>query len=101
VISPELVFSFLVNASGALMLFVYFAVGLAQIIQRRRIEAEGREQMPIRMWLFPWLSYATLAAILSILVAMMFAPARRVELISSLVTLGIAAGFAWWRNRRA
>jgi AAT family amino acid transporter/GABA permease len=51
------------------------------------------------MWLFPWLSYATLGAILSILVAMMFAPARRVELISSLVTLGVAAGFAWWRRR--
>lgn len=99
VISPELVFSFLVNASGALMLFIYFTVGVAQIVQRRRIETEGRETLPIRMWLFPYLSYATLGAILSILVAMMFAPARRVELISSLVTLGVAAGAAWWRRR--
>ena len=41
IVSPQGVFLFLVNASGAVMLFVYLATALAQIRIRRRIERDS------------------------------------------------------------
>ena len=38
IISPEVVFAFLVNASGAIMLIVYLLIAFAQIRLRRRLE---------------------------------------------------------------
>ena len=84
VLSPQLVFAFLVNASGALMLLVYLIVALAQIRLRRRLEAEEPGRLTIRMWLFPFGSYFTVAAILAILAAMAFTPSLRSQLTASL-----------------
>lgn len=100
VLSPQLVFSFLVNASGALMLVIYMLVCLAQIRQRRRIEAVAPERLAIRMWLFPYLSYATIAAILLVLAAMGFVPELRSQLLASALTVAVcAAAFATFRRR--
>jgi L-asparagine transporter-like permease len=74
VVSPQLVFSFLVNASGATMLIIYLMVCGAQIRQRRRVEAEAPERLSLRMWLFPYASIATGCAILLVLAAMLFEP---------------------------
>ncbi|UST72280.1 hypothetical protein NF675_14750 [Pseudomonas siliginis] len=69
IISPEGVFLFLVNASGAVMLFVYLAVALAQIKVCRQVEATAASRLTLKMWLFPWLSYAVVAVIADVLVA--------------------------------
>jgi L-asparagine transporter-like permease len=66
VISPGGVFAFLVNASGALIIVIYIAIACAQIRLRNR--AATRPALP--MWLFPWLSYAAIAAMGAVLVAM-------------------------------
>ena len=95
VISPQVVFSFLVNASGAIMLFIYAFVVLAQIRQRAKIEAEAPERLVVRMWFYPYASWATLAGIVAVLVAMGLAPARRIELISSLGTLALVWGLSF------
>jgi len=84
VISPQVVFAFLINASGALMLLVYLIVACAQIALRRRLEAEGSPRLTVRMWLFPWGSYFTVAAIVAILAAMALTPALRTQLTASL-----------------
>ncbi len=47
------VFAFLVNASGALMVFVYTMVAVSQIRLRRMRERSGASQPALRMWLFP------------------------------------------------
>lgn len=52
VIAPEVLFAFLVNASGAIMLMVYAMVCVAQIKVRRRMEREQPERLAIRVWLF-------------------------------------------------
>jgi L-asparagine transporter-like permease len=44
------------------------------------------------MWLFPWLSYAAIAAMAAVLVAMAFTPAMQQDFKTSLVTLGVAVG---------
>jgi L-asparagine transporter-like permease len=102
VVSPTGVFSFLVNASGAAMLVLYFVIGLAEIRQRGSMSRADQDALPIRMWLFPWLSYATVAGIMAVLAAMAFFP----DLASQLyTTLGFVAllwiAFYALRNRRA
>jgi GABA permease len=94
---PNTVFQFLVNASGALMLFVYLLSACAQIRMRRSRGAEG---LTIRMWAFPWLSYATVAGIVAVLVAMALTPDLSIQLGTSLIALLIAIGASVLVGRR-
>ena len=55
-ISPDTVFAFLLNSSGAIILFVYLLIGISQIVLRYR---NGSEQLKVKMWLFPVLSILT------------------------------------------
>jgi GABA permease len=94
------VFTFLVNASGALMLLVYGIVALAEIPVRRRLEASEPERLSVRMWLYPYGSWFAIACIAAILAAMAVTPSLRPQLLCSLVVLAIAlvAFFALRRN---
>jgi GABA permease len=67
---PDTVFAFLVNASGALMVFVYMMVAFAQIRLRRERERTGAPEPAVRMWFFPWASYTAIVGMLAVLVAM-------------------------------
>jgi GABA permease len=96
------VFAFLVNASGAIMVFVYIMVAVSQIRLRRIRERSGVPAPALRMWLFPWASYATILAMVGILVAMALTPEAETELYFSLVALIAACiGYAVVRSRRA
>jgi GABA permease len=96
------VFAFLVNASGALMVFVYIVVAVSQIRLRRLRERSGAPEPALQMWLFPWASYATILAMVGILVAMALTPGAATELYFSLVALIAACiGYAVVRSRRA
>lgn len=87
IISPELVFAFLVNASGATMLIVYMLIAVSQIRLRRRLEKTNPDQVVARMWLFPGLSYTVIVAIAGVLAAMAFTPELLVQLAASLFGL--------------
>ncbi len=91
VVSPAGVFSFLVNASGAAMLILYLMIGAAQIQNRKTMTKAKLENLPLRMWLFPYLSYATEAGILAVLIAMAFYP----DLSSQLVLTLAFTAFLW------
>jgi L-asparagine transporter-like permease len=99
---PATVFAFLVNASGALMVFVYMMVAVAQIRLRRQRERTGAAEPAIQMWLFPWGSYAAIFGMLAILIAMALTPGQAKDLYVSLVTLFVA-GFLYLvvRSRRS
>lgn len=104
VLGAEAVFTFLVNASGALMLLVYGIVALAEIPVRRRLEAEAPERLTIRMWLYPAGSWFAIACIGAILVAMGLTPSLRAQLLCSLVVAAaaLAAFFALrWKRPQA
>ena len=63
---PGRVFSFLISTTGAIALLVYLVIAASQLVLRRRAERLG--QLPaFRMWLFPWLTWAAIAAILAVL----------------------------------
>jgi GABA permease len=87
VISPDLVFAFLVNATGALMIFVYMGVVVSQLILRPRIPAD---KLHIRTWFYPWSGYLIIAAMLAVLVAMAMRPASAIELGASTACLAVA-----------
>ena len=100
VVSPQRLFTFLVNASGAIMLVIYLLIALAQIRQRRAQRARGRGSS-IRMWLHPWLSYATVVGIVLVLASMLFRPAERAQLAASALSVAAVLAAYWWRRRRA
>jgi GABA permease len=87
--APQAVFAFLVNASGALIVFVYMMVIVAQIRLRRERERTGVPAPAVQMWLFPWASYAAIAGMVTVLVAMAFTGMAK-DLYASLATLAIA-----------
>jgi L-asparagine transporter-like permease len=85
------VFAFLLNASGALILFVYLLIALAQIRLRTAMRRAGRHPS-FAMWLFPGLSWATVAVIVAVLVAMAVVPATRPQIVlGSLTVLAVLA----------
>jgi len=89
---PQTVFAFLVNASGALMVFIYMMVALAHIRLRRAREARGEPPPALTMWLFPWSSYAAVGGMAAVLIAMALTPGElTTELRVSVVALAVAA----------
>jgi gamma-aminobutyrate permease len=100
VVSPQRLFTFLVNASGAIMLLIYLLVAMAQIRIRPILERESPERLVIRMWLFPWLSYAAVAGIVLVFASMLFREAERVQLGASALSAAVVLGCFFWRRRR-
>jgi GABA permease len=90
--APQVVFDFLVSSSGALIVFVYMTICLAQINLRRRRERERLPVPPVTMWLFPYLSYAAIAGMAAVLTAMAFTPGLQRDFYVSCLTLAVAVG---------
>ncbi|BBX90832.1 amino acid permease [Mycolicibacterium boenickei] len=65
--SPDFIFKFLLDSSGAVILFVYLLIAVSQIVLRYRASADT---LKVKMWLFPVLSILTATAIFAILVQM-------------------------------
>ncbi|GAA3304094.1 amino acid permease [Streptomyces cinereospinus] len=64
---PDSVFLFLVNSSGAVALFVWLVICFSQLRMRKIIEREAPEKLVVRMWLYPYLTWATAALIVFVL----------------------------------
>lgn len=95
-ISPDTVFLFLINSSGAVFLFVYLMISLAQIKLRPQFEAEGI--LSFKMWGYPWLPGLVVATIVTILVSMATDASTRVSLFQSLLAwVVILAAYAIMR----
>src|SRR4051812_48839836 len=80
-VSPDTVFSFLLNSSGAVILFVYLLIAVSQIVLRRRTSPE---KLTVKMWAFPVLSVLVVLAIVAVLVQMAFDKTARTQLALSL-----------------
>ncbi|HZG02460.1 MAG TPA: amino acid permease [Streptomyces sp.] len=64
---PDTIFLFLVNSSGAVALFVWLVICFSQLRLRKIIERESPEKLSVRMWLYPYLTWATIGLILFVL----------------------------------
>jgi len=89
--APQGVFAFLVDASGALMVFVYGMIALAHWRIRRARERAGKPHPAVTLWLFPWSSYLAIGAMGAILVAMQFTPGLGDDLHVSLISVAVVS----------
>jgi AAT family amino acid transporter/GABA permease len=96
--APQQVFDFLVSSTGAVVIFVYIITTAAQIKLRDDRRREGRAEPAVKMWLFPWLSYATIVGMVLVLIAMAITPSLRLDFNLSCVTLAVVI-IAYWRRR--
>jgi len=94
-VSPKTVFLFLLNSSGAIILFVYLLIGVSELILRRRLSPE---RLRVKMWLYPVLTLLTIAAMLGVLVSMGVKADTRSQLLLSLLALGVVLA-AYWTSR--
>jgi GABA permease len=95
-ISPDTVFLFLLNSSGAIILFVYLLIAISQVVLRRRTP---EDRLLVKMWLFPALSLATIAAILGVLILMGLTEDTRSQLVLSLISWAVVLGLYWLTRR--
>jgi GABA permease len=93
------VFTLLAGSSGDIGLFIYMLIALAEIRQRRRLETAG-VPMPLKMWLFPWLSYAVVAAIGGVLLLLAMIPEQRTTLTLSTLSVVVVFGALWLHRTR-
>src|SRR5919202_2594337 len=86
---PEQIFTWLINASGAIALFVYLLIAISELVMRRRLEREAPERLQLKMWLYPWLTYVSIAAMAAVLIAMAVIPDQRPLLIASVISAAV------------
>ncbi|MYW65727.1 amino acid permease [Streptomyces sp. SID8379] len=100
---PDSVFLYMLNSVGAVLLFVWALIALSQLRLRRRIEAETPERLVLKMWAFPWLTWAALVAMAAVFVLMLTDDTARPQLLwSTGATLAVlaVAGVRELRARR-
>jgi GABA permease len=85
-ISPDTVFTFLLNSSGAVILFVYLLIAISQLLLRGRTP---QDQLKVKMWMFPWLTILAAVGIVAVLVQMAFTSDTRSQLLLSLLSWAI------------
>ncbi|NLU68727.1 amino acid permease [Streptomyces sp. HNM0574] len=99
--SPDTVFEFLLNSSGAVALFVWLVICLSQLKMRPIIEREMPERHTVRMWLFPYLTYATIGLIIFVIGFMFYDPEGRHQMIMSVAVGALVLGIGIGRQVKA
>jgi GABA permease len=95
-VAPGTVFLFLLNSSGAIVLFVYLLIALSQIVLRLKTPPE---KLRVKMWFFPVLSILTVAGIVGVLVQMAFDSSARVQFWLSLLSWAVVVALYFVAKR--
>ena len=86
----QTVFAFLVNASGALMVFIYMMIVVAAPARPARARGERGAGAGAQMWLFPWANYLALGGMAAVLLAMALTPDMQRDFKASILSLAVA-----------
>ncbi|MFF1872466.1 amino acid permease [Streptomyces sp. CB03911] len=98
--SPNTVFKFLINSSGAVALFVWLVICFSQLRMRKIIERETPERLTVRMWLYPYLTWATIGLIGFVMIYMFTDHDGRTQMYLSLVAAAVVLVAAAVVDRR-
>ncbi|GLW14067.1 amino acid permease [Streptomyces kronopolitis] len=98
--AKDTVFQFLLNSSGAVALFVWLVICFSQLRMRRTIERETPERLTVRMWLYPWLTYATIGMIVFVVGYMFYDPDGRVQMVLSVAAAVVVLTVGLLLHRR-
>ncbi|MDQ8705101.1 amino acid permease [Streptomyces sp. LHD-70] len=96
---PDTVFAFLLNSSGAVALFVWLVICFTQLKMRGIILREMPERLVVKMWAFPYLTWATIGMISFVLVYMLFDDTGREQVLLSLLVAALVITIAVLRER--
>ncbi|WP_262699976.1 MULTISPECIES: amino acid permease [Streptomyces] len=96
---PDTVFTFLLNSSGAVALFVWLVICFSQLRMRGMILRENPEKLIVRMWLFPYLTWATIAMISFVLVYMLTDKDGREQVVLSALVAVLVVALALVKDR--
>jgi GABA permease len=102
-VSPDKIFFFLVNSSGGVGILVYLAIAISHLRIRKRIEKENPGALTVKMWLFPYLTYATIIAMVFVLILMAFIESQRPQFIFTALfsTIVISSYFVKRRKKES
>ena len=69
---------------------------------RRQLERDAPEKLKVKMWLYPWLTWFSIVAIVAVVASMAVIDdeATRSYLVPSLISLAIVVAAAFLRGRR-
>ncbi|MCA1004201.1 amino acid permease [Rhodococcus hoagii] len=95
---PDDLLGILLNAVGAALLVIWVFIVIAHLRLRPKLEREGK--LTVRMWLFPYLSYLTLALLAGFVVLMAFDADAREQLISTAVLFLVILALGLITSRR-
>ncbi|MFF4949812.1 amino acid permease [Streptomyces chattanoogensis] len=98
---PDSVFLYMLNAVGAVLLFVWGLIAVSQLRLRPRLEREAPGKLTLRMWAFPWLTWVALLAMAGVLVLMLTDEAARPQLLWSAGATAAVLTVAGARELRA
>ena len=104
---PDALLGILLNAVGSSLLVVWVLVAVSQLRLRPRIEAEAAargERLDLRMWGYPWLTWAVLVALAGVVVLMLADDAARGQLAATAGLVAVIVGvhaLTVGRRRRA
>jgi len=98
--SPTVVFAFLVNASGSLIVYIYLLIAIAQIRLRFARSPAQQAALPVQMWLFPASSYFAVAGLSVVLLAMAVTPALATQFYAGALSLAVILAATWVHSRR-
>ncbi|MEV0318223.1 amino acid permease [Streptomyces sp. NPDC050658] len=96
---PDTVFLFLLNSSGAVALFVWLVICFTQLRMRAILLRESPEKLVVRMWLFPYLTWVTIAMISFVLVYMLTDDAGRDQVLLSVLVAALVIAMSLVRDR--
>jgi AAT family amino acid transporter/GABA permease len=99
---PDTLFQFLLNSSGAIALFVWLVICFSQLRMRKIILAESPEKLIVRMWLYPYLTWATIAMITFVLGYMLTdgsAGGGRIQVLLSVLVAALVVAISLVRDR--
>ncbi|WP_329195261.1 MULTISPECIES: amino acid permease [unclassified Streptomyces] len=98
---PDTVFLYMLNAVGAVLLFVWALIAVSELKLRRMLERDMPERLTLRMWCFPYLTWAALLGMAAVLVLMLFDDSARPQLLWSSGAAAAVLVVAWVRELRA
>ncbi len=96
---PDTVFAFLLNSSGAVALFVWLVICATQLRMRSIVLREAPERLVVRMWLFPYLTWAAIAMIAFVLVYMLTDADGRDQVLLSMLVAALVVAVALVKER--
>lgn len=100
-VSPDKLFAFLANSSGGVTMIMYIFIAFSHLYLRKKTEKENPGTLKVKMWLFPYLTYATIAVLFIIFVAQAFIDSMRLQffLTSLLTILVIGSYFLFYHQK--